>query len=164
VRSAPCTRRRGVRVSWLSIKTKVKGLLVVWPQNHWVGFPSLGLKIGSYGLVIYTSKLLRWFLGLGLKTKQAIVCRLRHKTNERMKTALGTRRDLVVWFTWKQVGLGFPSLVSRLLQARRRWCTWHHHRGHTRIKSKMDESMRWAALDPTTLTLSFLLYYVLGVF
>jgi hypothetical protein len=23
------------RVSWLSLKTKVDGLLVVWPQNHW---------------------------------------------------------------------------------------------------------------------------------
>jgi hypothetical protein len=27
-------------------------VLVVWPQNHSFGFPSLGLKIGSYGLVI----------------------------------------------------------------------------------------------------------------
>jgi hypothetical protein len=34
VRSAPCTWRRGVRVSWLSLKTKVDGFLVVWPQNH----------------------------------------------------------------------------------------------------------------------------------
>jgi hypothetical protein len=79
--------RRGARVSWLSLKTKVDGLSVVWPQNHWGGFfglaskpvvmispvwpqnrddgflvvpqnqcgggfPSLGLKIGSYGLLI----------------------------------------------------------------------------------------------------------------
>jgi hypothetical protein len=29
----------------------------------------LGLKTSSYGLVIYASKLSRWFLGLGLKTK-----------------------------------------------------------------------------------------------
>jgi hypothetical protein len=34
VRSAPCTWRRGVRVSWLSLKTKVDSLSVVWPQNH----------------------------------------------------------------------------------------------------------------------------------
>jgi hypothetical protein len=32
--SAPCTWRRGARVSWLSLKTKVDGLSVVWPQNH----------------------------------------------------------------------------------------------------------------------------------
>jgi hypothetical protein len=60
----------------LSLKTKIDGLPVVWPQNHWDGFlrfdiktdddsflvepqnqggggfPSLDLKTGSYGLVI----------------------------------------------------------------------------------------------------------------
>jgi hypothetical protein len=34
VRSAPCTRRRGARVSWLNVKTKVNSLSVVWLQNH----------------------------------------------------------------------------------------------------------------------------------
>jgi hypothetical protein len=34
VLSAPCMRRRGACVSWLSLKTKGDGLLVVWPQNH----------------------------------------------------------------------------------------------------------------------------------
>jgi hypothetical protein len=38
------------------------------------GFPGLGLKIGSYGLVIYALKSPRQFLDLGLKTKQALVC------------------------------------------------------------------------------------------
>jgi hypothetical protein len=28
----------------------------VWPQNHWDGFPGLGLKTDSYGLVIWASK------------------------------------------------------------------------------------------------------------
>jgi hypothetical protein len=41
VRSIPCTWRRGARVSWLSLKTKVDGLSVVWPQNHWDGFSGL---------------------------------------------------------------------------------------------------------------------------
>jgi hypothetical protein len=64
----------------LSLKTKVDGLSVVWPQNHWDGFlwfgiktgddgfslfglktggfrfPRLGLKTGSSGLVIWASK------------------------------------------------------------------------------------------------------------
>jgi hypothetical protein len=31
VRSTSCTRRREARVSWLSLKIKVDGLLVVWP-------------------------------------------------------------------------------------------------------------------------------------
>jgi hypothetical protein len=45
------------RVSWLSFKTKVNGLSVVWPQNHWGRFPGLGLKTGSYRLVIWASKI-----------------------------------------------------------------------------------------------------------
>jgi hypothetical protein len=137
-----------VQVSWLSLKTKVYGLSVVWPQNHWdgfsqfglktshFGFPGLGLKTGSYDLVVLASKSLRQFLGLGLKTKRATVCRLRHKIEGRMKTAWGTRRDLVACFAWKQVGLGFPSLASRLVVARHKWCTWHHHRGLVEVKPK----------------------------
>jgi hypothetical protein len=87
VRSTPCTSRRGVRVSWFSLKTKIDGLSVVWPQNHWDGFSSLDLKTGSYGLVIWGSKSPRRFLGLGLKTKRVMVFRLRHKTDGMMKTA-----------------------------------------------------------------------------
>jgi hypothetical protein len=38
VRSAPGTWRLGVRISWLSLKTKFNDLWVVWPQNHLDGF------------------------------------------------------------------------------------------------------------------------------
>jgi hypothetical protein len=44
VRSAPGMWRLGAQVSWLSLKTKVDSLLVVWPQNHWDGFWWFGLK------------------------------------------------------------------------------------------------------------------------
>jgi hypothetical protein len=44
-------------------------VLVLWPQNHSLGFPGLGLKTGSCGLVISPTKSSRRFLGLGLKTK-----------------------------------------------------------------------------------------------
>jgi hypothetical protein len=54
------------------------------------GVLSLGLKTGSSVLVICASKSQRWFLGLGLKTKQASVCRLRHKT-DRGRSAWDTR-------------------------------------------------------------------------
>jgi hypothetical protein len=55
---------------------------LVEPQNQGGGgFPCLGLKTGSFGLVISASKSPRWFLGLGLKTNWASVCRLRHKTD-----------------------------------------------------------------------------------
>jgi hypothetical protein len=43
----------------------------------------LGLKTDSSGLVIWVSKSPRWFLSLGLKTKQTSVYRLRHKTDGR---------------------------------------------------------------------------------
>jgi hypothetical protein len=55
---------------------------LVEPQNQGGGgFPGLGLKTGSFGLLIWASKSPRRFLGLGLKTKWAAVCRLRHKTD-----------------------------------------------------------------------------------
>jgi hypothetical protein len=91
----------------------------VWPQNRWLGFPGLCLKTGSSGLVIWPSKSLRQFLGLCLKIKQASVYQLRHKTNEG-RTAGDTCQDLAACFTWKHVTLGFPSLASRLAEARKR--------------------------------------------
>jgi hypothetical protein len=87
----------------------VVGFLVE-TQNQGGGFPGLGLKTDSSGLVIWASKSLRRFLGLGLKTKQDSVCRLHHKTDVG-RSARDTRQDLAACFTWKQVGLGFPSLA-----------------------------------------------------
>jgi hypothetical protein len=46
------------------------------------GFLGLGLKTGSFGLVIWDSKSLRRFLGLGLKIKWTSIYRLHHKTDE----------------------------------------------------------------------------------
>jgi hypothetical protein len=77
--------RRGGRVSWLSLKTKVDSLSVVWPQNHWDGFLQFGLNTGGDGF-----------------------------------SRFGSRQDLATCFTQKQVGLGFSSLASRLVEARRR--------------------------------------------
>jgi hypothetical protein len=54
----------------------VVDFLVEPPNQGGGGFPGLGLKIGSSGLVIWASKSPRRFLGLGLKTMQASVCRL----------------------------------------------------------------------------------------
>jgi hypothetical protein len=34
----------------------VATILVVWPQNHSLGFPDLGLETGSYSLVIWPTK------------------------------------------------------------------------------------------------------------
>jgi hypothetical protein len=65
-------------------------VLVVWPQNHSLGFPGLGLQTDSCGMVIWPTKSPRRFLGLGLKTKWAMVCRLHHNTDRRMKTVRDT--------------------------------------------------------------------------
>jgi hypothetical protein len=55
---------------------------LVEPQNQGgEGFSGLGLKTGSFGLVIWASKSPGRFLGLGLKTKWASICRLCHKTD-----------------------------------------------------------------------------------
>jgi hypothetical protein len=87
----------------------VVGFLIE-PQNQdGGGFPGLNLKTGSFDLVIWTSKSLRRFLGLSIKTKQTSVYRLRHKTDGGRST-WNMHRDLLACFTWKQVGLGFPSL------------------------------------------------------
>jgi hypothetical protein len=98
----------------------VATVLVVWPQNHSLGFSSLGLKTSSCGLVIWPTKSMRRFLALGLKTKWAMVYRLHHKTDGRMKTAQETCRDLVACFAWKQVRLGFPGFASKLVKVQRR--------------------------------------------
>jgi hypothetical protein len=94
----------------LGLASKLVVAFLIEPQNQGHGgFLSLGHKTGSYGLVIWASKSLQRFLGLGLKTKQATVCQLCHKTNGR-EMAWDTRQDLVACFVWKQVELGFPSL------------------------------------------------------
>jgi hypothetical protein len=152
---------------WFCIKTTGSGFLV-WPQNHGRRFVGsltskplgwvfgLDLKTGNYSVVIQTSKSPRRFHGLSLKTMWNTVCRLHHKTIGRMKTVPGTHQDLAVFFTWKQVRLGFPSLLSRLVEAQRGWCTWHHHGGCIESKLKTDESMGRAASDPSTPTRCFL--------
>jgi hypothetical protein len=88
----------------------VVGFLVE-PQNQGGGgFPDLGLKTDSSGLVIWASKSPQRFLGLGLNTKQALVCRLHRKTDGG-RLAWDMHRDLAAYLVWKQVWLGFPSVA-----------------------------------------------------
>jgi hypothetical protein len=70
-----------------SLASKLAVYFLVETQNQGGGgFFDLGLKTDSSDLVIWASKSPRRFLGLGLKTKHASVCRLRHKTNEGRST------------------------------------------------------------------------------
>jgi hypothetical protein len=98
------------RFSPVGLKTGGDGFLVESQNQGGGGFPSWGLKTGSSGLVIWDSKSPRRFLDLGLKIKQASVCRLRHKTDGGRST-WDTCRDLAACLAWKQLWLGFPSLA-----------------------------------------------------
>jgi hypothetical protein len=102
---------------WTSVIPK---WVIRWKESSMTikerGFPDLGIKTSSYGLMTWASKSPWRFIGLGLKTKQASVCQLRLKTDERAML-WDMHRDLAACFAWKQVGLGFPSLVSRLAEA-----------------------------------------------
>jgi hypothetical protein len=69
-----------VAMVFLGLASKPVIGFLVEPQNQGGGgFSGLGLKTDSSGLVIWASKSPRRFFGLGLKTKQTLVCRLRHK-------------------------------------------------------------------------------------
>jgi hypothetical protein len=79
------------------VKTRSAGFLVE-PQNQGGGgFPSLSLKTGSSGLVIWASKSPRRFLGLGIKTKWASVLSVAPQNRQR------------------EVGAGHASRSSSLL-------------------------------------------------
>jgi hypothetical protein len=102
---------------------------LVDPQNQGRGFLGLALKTSSSGLVIWASKSLHRFLGLGLKTKQATICRLCHKTDGRM-----IRHGTSVKIWW----LALPRSKSHegFLVWPQDWqrhnngcCTWHHSGG-----------------------------------
>jgi hypothetical protein len=95
VRSAPCTWRREAHISWLNVKTKVDGLSVVWPQNHWDNFSS-----------VWASKpmatLCEWF---DLKTTQTIFTGLASKLVATVSGGLSSKPAVTV----------FPSLASKLV-------------------------------------------------
>jgi hypothetical protein len=95
----------------LGLASKLAVGFLIEPQNQGGGgFSGLCLKTDTSGLVIWASKSLRRFLGLGLKTKRASVYRLRHKTDGG-RSAWDTRGDLATCFTWKQVWLEFLNLA-----------------------------------------------------
>jgi hypothetical protein len=101
----------------------------------------LGLKTGNSGLVIWYLKSPQWFLGLCLKIKRASVYQLHHKTvRERMTWDM--HQDLAAFFGWKQVGVGFPNLVSRLVEVRRQVV----HMTSSRRLHRVDAEDGWA--DP----------------
>jgi hypothetical protein len=103
-------RSGGAAVCTGHMETRNTGFLIE-PQNQGGGgFFGLGIKTGSSGLVIWSSKSPRRFFGLSFKIKWALVYRLRHKIDGG-RSARDTRRDLAACLASKQVWLGFPSLA-----------------------------------------------------
>jgi hypothetical protein len=161
-----CTMHTEMRSTCFLVWPQNQGqrFLPVWPQNQWLQVSGFGpqnrqLQFTDLGLKIIAT--ISWF---GPKNMQTTVYQLRHKTDRRMKMAWDTCRDLAACFAWKQVGLGFPSLSSRLVEARHGWCMWYHRGGCVKLKLKTNGSMRWTALDPCTPTLLFSLYWAPRVF
>jgi hypothetical protein len=107
VRSTPCTWRRGARVSWLSLKTKVNGLSVVWPQNHWDGF---SLVCASKPM----ATVCEWF---GLKTTQTVFIGLVSKPVVTISDGLASKSAAAVFagLASKPVAMVFSSLDSKLV-------------------------------------------------
>jgi hypothetical protein len=65
VQSVPYTLTRRARVSWLSLKTMINSLSVVWPQNHWDGFLGLALKsVATVSWLSLKTKVVEGFLAL----------------------------------------------------------------------------------------------------
>jgi hypothetical protein len=100
---APCVVCTG------HVETRSVGFLAE-PQNQGGGgFPGLGLKIGSFSLVIWASKSPRRFFGLGFKTRWSSVCRLRHKNRRREVGAGHTSRSTNL--------LGVEASLARVSQS-----------------------------------------------
>jgi hypothetical protein len=88
VRSAPCTWIQGVLVFWLSLKTKVDGLLVLWAQNHLDSFLWFGLKTGGDGFSRFVLKTGGEFLGWASKPRWWRVFRFKPQN---------CSYDIVIW-------------------------------------------------------------------
>jgi hypothetical protein len=101
----------------LSLKTKVDGLSLVWPQTSRAVSPGFASKPMATIFLVWHQNHGWRFLGFSLKTKQTSVCRL-HQKIDGGRTTQDTRRDLVACFAWKQVTIEFLKLSLRLAEAR----------------------------------------------
>jgi hypothetical protein len=113
VRSAPGTWRVGARVFWFSLKAKVDGLSVVWPQNYWDGFSSVWASKPMATVCEWFDLKTTWTVSSGLASKPAatVFASLASKPVVTVSSALAS--TLVVSFLVEpqnQVGGGFSGL------------------------------------------------------
>jgi hypothetical protein len=108
VRSALCTWRRQAWVSWLSLKTNVDGLSVVWPQNHWDDFSS-----------VWASKpMATIYEQFGLKTTQMVFTGLSSKP---VSTAFCSLASKLVAMVFSSLASKLVAMVSPDLASKPRW-------------------------------------------
>jgi hypothetical protein len=110
---APCTWRQGVRISWLSLKTKVDGLSVVWTQNHWDDFCWFGLKTSGDGFRSFFASKLVAMVSSGLASKPAVTIfsSLFSKLVVTVSPSLASKPAVVFLVEpQNQGGVGFPDL------------------------------------------------------
>jgi hypothetical protein len=104
VRSVPCIRRRGARVSWLSLKTKVDGFPVwvskptapLWwfkPQNHRIDFLICVSKSSRLRFVGCAIKPMGGWLGMGHASRSDGLFRLEASRSRISQSVLKTDRD-----------------------------------------------------------------------
>jgi hypothetical protein len=119
VQSVPCTWRRGARISWLSLKTKVDGFSVVWPQNHWDCFLWFGLKTSGNGFFWFDLKTSGdGFLWFGLKTGYNGFSLFGLKTGGRfLGWVLKLRWWRVFWFWPQNQQLWFGDFGLKIIAA-----------------------------------------------
>jgi hypothetical protein len=117
------------------------------PQNRRLRFGDLGIKI---------TMTLSWF---GPQNQAGFGFSVAPQNRWREVVTGHTSRSSGLFRVEANQGrLGFPSLASRLAEARRRVVHVAPSWRLRQMKLKTDGSMRWTALDPSTPPLPFLLY------
>jgi hypothetical protein len=92
-----------------SLASKPADSFLVEPQNQGGGgFLGLGLKTSIFGLVIWSSKSPRWFLGLGLKITATV-------SWFRPQNQAGFSLSIALQNRWRLVGVGHTSRSCGLL-------------------------------------------------
>jgi hypothetical protein len=181
---APCIRRWWAWVSWLSIKTKVDGLSVIYPQNKWNDFsclvlkpvamvfsnltlksvatvsPSLALKPVASGFSVCASKsvVLDWWFRSQNHCDSFLVWSSKLSGIQFIGCTTKLMKGGQLASAGSKMRYGFPVWPQDWRRRDDKWCTWHRHRGYVEWKLKMNVSLRWGTSDSYTPKLSFLVY------
>jgi hypothetical protein len=105
---------------------------VVWPQNQQLQFGDLTHKITT---------IVSWF-GPQNQVGYDLSVALQNQREDEDNTGHALKSHSLLCLEASQARVSQSSL--RLVEVRRRWCTWHHRESRLEKKPRMDGSMRWA--------------------